>query len=77
MSLVNQNLIEKIKKVIPQLSLEFYKGQQGKFLEYNPSINNFLGKIGILGGSSIYSGAPFFAGKSSLLIVIYSFLVLL
>ena len=49
----NQHLISAFKKFIPNLSQEnLRKGQ--------------CGKIGVLGGSKEYTGAPYFAAISSL-----------
>ena len=45
---------ENSRKVIPILTKSNYKGQ--------------MGRIGILGGSEEYTGAPYYAGKASLLL---------
>ena len=45
---------EVAKLVVPPLSNSLHKGQ--------------MGRIGILGGSEEYTGAPFYAAKSSLML---------
>ena len=50
---MNNNQIEqKLNKIIPKLTNSLYKGN--------------CGKIGIIGGSIEYTGAPYFSGISSL-----------
>jgi hypothetical protein len=49
------SLLQAVKSVIPPLSSKMYKGQAGK--------------IGILGGSKEYTGAPYYAAISSLKLV--------
>lgn len=49
---LHNQLIPNIKKIIPPLSPSFHKGQAGK--------------IGIIGGSKEYTGAPYYASISSL-----------
>lgn len=46
------NVSELGSKIVPPLTRDLYKGQ--------------MGKIGILGGSKLYTGAPFYAGLSAL-----------
>ena len=46
------NLKKVLKSFIPQLNSSLYKGQ--------------MGRIGIIGGSIDYTGAPYYAGQSSL-----------
>ncbi len=48
--------LSKVKTFVPRLSSELYKGQ--------------CGKVGIVGGSFEYTGAPFYSAISSLKIVI-------
>lgn len=49
---VNETIINTCKQFIPQISLEFHKGQ--------------LGRIGVFGGSVEYTGAPFFGAMAAL-----------
>jgi ATP-dependent NAD(P)H-hydrate dehydratase len=49
---VNIQMIQRFKECLPKLSKEMHKGQSGK--------------IGVVGGSKEYSGAPYFAAISSL-----------
>jgi ATP-dependent NAD(P)H-hydrate dehydratase len=48
----NTQIIQRFKDCLPKLSKEMHKGQSGK--------------VGVVGGSKEYSGAPFFAAISSL-----------
>ena len=52
MTIINVHLIQKFKSLIPKLTNDLHKGQ--------------LGKIGIIGGSREYAGAPYFSSLSSL-----------
>ncbi|PPQ98934.1 hypothetical protein CVT24_003561 [Panaeolus cyanescens] len=49
---VPRTIIEQVKKLIPPLDGSLHKGQSGR--------------VGVLGGASEYSGAPFFAAMSAL-----------
>jgi ATP-dependent NAD(P)H-hydrate dehydratase len=49
---LNKQLIEQFKRMLPKLTSEMHKGQNGR--------------IGIIGGSKEYSGAPYFSSISSL-----------
>lgn len=49
------NLIEHVRKFVPAMSQSMHKGQAGK--------------IGVLGGSKEYTGAPYYAAYSSLKVV--------
>lgn len=51
-SLDRNSILKLIKSCIPALSKDSHKGQSGR--------------IGIIGGSLEYTGAPYFAGISSL-----------
>lgn len=48
----HKQIIQNISKIIPPLSSKLYKGQAGR--------------ICIVGGSKEYTGAPYYAGMSSL-----------
>lgn len=52
MSFEAKNLLERIRAVIPPLSNDWHKGQAGR--------------IGIIGGSVEFTGAPYFAAISAL-----------
>jgi ATP-dependent NAD(P)H-hydrate dehydratase len=52
MAAFNMQLMRKFKNMIPKLHNELHKGQSGR--------------IGIVGGSKEYSGAPYFSAISSL-----------
>jgi NAD(P)H-hydrate repair Nnr-like enzyme with NAD(P)H-hydrate dehydratase domain len=51
-TLLHHQLLPNIKKIIPPLSSSLHKGQAGK--------------IGIIGGSKEYTGAPYYASISAL-----------
>jgi ATP-dependent NAD(P)H-hydrate dehydratase len=53
--IARSEIIEQFKRIIPNLSSSLHKGQSGK--------------IGIVGGSFEYTGAPYYAGISSLKVV--------
>lgn len=48
----DNNIIKEVRRVLPKLDAEHHKGQHGR--------------IGIIGGSLEYTGAPYFAGISAL-----------
>ncbi len=49
------SFLEQVRKVIPPLTGKLHKGQAGK--------------IGVLGGSREYTGAPYYAAYSALKVV--------
>lgn len=49
---LNSQLIQRFKEILPKLHKDLHKGQSGR--------------IGIVGGSKEYSGAPYFSAISSL-----------
>lgn len=49
---LNMQLISRFKELMPKLSGELHKGQSGR--------------VGIVGGSREYTGAPFFSAMSAL-----------
>jgi ATP-dependent NAD(P)H-hydrate dehydratase len=46
------NLLDRVRKLVPPLAQSLHKGQAGK--------------IGVLGGSREYTGAPYYAAFSAL-----------
>lgn len=48
----DRNIVEEVRRILPDVSAEHHKGQHGR--------------IGIIGGSEEYTGAPYFAGISAL-----------
>lgn len=59
----NNNLFNCVKSCIPLLTSEKHKGQAGR--------------IGIIGGSLEYTGAPYFSGISALKVCTYNFFMYL
>lgn len=49
---INDQMINRFKELIPKLNSDLHKGQSGR--------------VGIVGGSREYTGAPFFSAISSL-----------
>lgn len=52
MTSINMQIMKKFREIIPKLHTDLHKGQSGR--------------IGIVGGSKEYSGAPYFSAISSL-----------
>jgi len=52
MTPINMQIMKKFREIIPKLHNELHKGQSGR--------------IGIVGGSKEYSGAPYFSAISTL-----------
>ncbi|KAJ3577931.1 hypothetical protein NPX13_g2633 [Xylaria arbuscula] len=51
MSSTTKEVLNKVRQMVPPMLEKFHKGQ--------------LGRVGVLGGSEDYTGAPYFSGMAS------------
>jgi ATP-dependent NAD(P)H-hydrate dehydratase len=78
--MTNKHLIQQVKRIIPPLSGELHKGQAGELAgtaaspmiitasSLTPSIN-IPGRVGVVGGSKDYTGAPYFSSYTAMRLV--------